>query len=218
MLTSPEIDKLSEALAAAHTDFLPIVFNRKANYGRYADLTAVIDATDGALSKHGLVITQSPQFLDGRVLITTRLLHKSGQWIESSLSIKPDRDSAQTIGAATTYGRRYSLNAILGVSAEEDDDGNTASSNEPCRPQLEGAPKSYPKTAPIKETPQIESLEFNKDIPSWMEWLKRTLKSKLPHMEHPDVDWFAEKLHKQTMKTGLLDQLIKEKEKLDIEG
>lgn len=57
------------------------------------------------------------------VVVRTRLIHSSGQWIESDLSIPVSmgKNSAQSIGIATTYARRYSLMAIAGVAPDEDD-------------------------------------------------------------------------------------------------
>ena len=51
----------------------------------------------------------------------TTLLHSSGEWIASKLSIGLTKQDPQAIGSAISYARRYSLSAILGVSAEDDD-------------------------------------------------------------------------------------------------
>ena len=36
------------------------------------------------------------------------------------------KKDAQAVGSSITYGRRYGLSAILGISVEADDDGNKA--------------------------------------------------------------------------------------------
>ncbi len=126
MNRSQECGELFAALAAAQAEYKPLVKNKKANYGMFADLSAIIEATSAALSKHGLCVSQNGSFSDGRVQTQTLLGHKSGQWIETSLSLKPRKDDEQGVAGAITYGRRYSLGPILGISAEDDDDGGSA--------------------------------------------------------------------------------------------
>jgi len=58
--------------------------------------------------------------------VITRLMHTSGQWIESTLWLPVGKADAQGVGAAITYARRYALQSILGVPAA-DDDGNAVS-------------------------------------------------------------------------------------------
>jgi hypothetical protein len=56
------------------------------------------------------------------------LLHTSGEWLSSTLRIPATKQDAQGFGSAITYGRRYGLQAICGVPAE-DDDGNAATAS-----------------------------------------------------------------------------------------
>ena len=93
---------------------------------RYADLAELLNAVRPALSKHGLSVTQHPAYEDGIVSVETLLMHTSGEWISSTLSSPVFKADAQGIGSATTYCRRYSLAAIIGIS-QADDDGNAAS-------------------------------------------------------------------------------------------
>lgn len=57
------------------------------------------------------------------VLVRTRLIHSSGQWLEQDLEIPVSMGTnpSQAVGNATTYARRYSLMAIAGVAPDEDD-------------------------------------------------------------------------------------------------
>lgn len=97
---------------------------------RYADLASVLEAARPPLAEHGLAILQPASTVreDGQwiVVVTTTILHESGEWIESTLRIPSIDARAQAIGSAMTYGRRYSLTSMLGMRAE-DDDGNAAS-------------------------------------------------------------------------------------------
>jgi hypothetical protein len=129
--TSPEITAIAEAIVSAQAEFGAAIKDsaNPAYRSKYADLSSCIEATQKALSKHGIAVMQAPQ-LDGQmVTITTRLQHKSGQWYESDLTlpaVQRERFDAQSVGSAITYGRRYSLQAILNL-ATTDDDGNAAS-------------------------------------------------------------------------------------------
>jgi hypothetical protein len=97
---------------------------------KYAPLNEILNLVRPSLSKYGLSVLQMPSSNDGDVVITTLLMHSSGEWIESCpLRMKPAKNDPQGIGSAITYGRRYALSAILGISSEDDDDGNSASDN-----------------------------------------------------------------------------------------
>lgn len=92
---------------------------------QYADLAACIDVCKEALTANGLAIVQSPFNDNVCVGVVTLLAHESGEWIKSTLKLKPIKGDPQTTGATITYARRYSLCAVVGI-AQEDDDGNTA--------------------------------------------------------------------------------------------
>ena len=142
MKTSEAIDKIAEALSLAQKEFKPVLKNKQNPHFKnwYADLSSIFDATREALSKYGLALVQAPLVFEGRVMVTTRIIHKSGQWIESELSLKPSGDTPQAVGSAITYARRYSAQSILGVDAEDDDDGNSSST--PPKPKAEPMPKA----------------------------------------------------------------------------
>ena len=61
------------------------------------------------------------------VIVETILAHESGQWIQSELCMPLAKNDPQGVGSAITYGRRYGLAAIVGIVADDDDDGNAAS-------------------------------------------------------------------------------------------
>ena len=93
---------------------------------RYADLNSVVDAIRQPFCDHGLSYSQFPVFKDGFVGVETILMHSSGEWISSELLLPMVKQDPQAAGSALTYARRYSLQAIAGIPAE-DDDGNAAS-------------------------------------------------------------------------------------------
>lgn len=93
----------------------------------YAPLDSVLGHLRPVLVKHGLAITQ---LLDEGPSLTTMLLHSSGEFLASSMPLPLTAGmSAQEIGSAVTYMRRYAIVALLGIATEEDDDGNHAAGN-----------------------------------------------------------------------------------------
>lgn len=94
----------------------------------YADLASVWEACRKALSDNELAVVQVTDFgPDGSMVLSTTLMHSSGEHITSSMPVMVgEKATAQQLGSALTYARRYALSALVGV-APEDDDGNKAS-------------------------------------------------------------------------------------------
>ena len=123
MKTSEQINELAAALAAAQGMMENAIMNRTNPHfkTKYADLAAVLNAARKPLSANGLAIVQTI----GDGVLHTRLLHTSGQWIASEHPL-PMSGRPQEIGSALTYARRYSLSALIGIAADEDDDATGA--------------------------------------------------------------------------------------------
>jgi len=125
---SDKIDKLATALCKAQAEIKGAEkksTNPFFNSG-YADLHTVIESSFPQLTKHGLSVIQGNDGKPGEFYVTTMLLHESGQWIKSKLKMPVEKATAQSIGSTITYGRRYGLSAMVGIS-QYDDDGNAAS-------------------------------------------------------------------------------------------
>lgn len=128
MKTSEAIDQIATALAVAQSKMKAAVKDstNPAFKSKYADLTSVWEACREALTANGISAIQDVARPNGHVEVTTRLLHKSGQWIEfGPLSMPIDKPNAHGVGSATSYARRYALSAAVGV-VQDDDDGNAA--------------------------------------------------------------------------------------------
>jgi hypothetical protein len=69
-----------------------------------------------------LVIVQFIRPYSGVPRLHTRLMHASGQWLQSIVPLYSIQKGPQIFGAEVTYQKRYSYGALLNVSAEEDDD------------------------------------------------------------------------------------------------
>lgn len=153
MNTSDSIAKISPALAAALGEIHNATKDSANPHfkSRYASLASVIDATKATLATHGLVVIQSPGWRDKHVTVTTRLLHTSGEWIESTAETPTPKQDPQGVGSAVTYLRRYALAAMCGIT-QDDDDGHTASQ------------KPAPKPAPADAVDPAEWEQLGIDV------------------------------------------------------
>jgi hypothetical protein len=127
MNKSDTIQALAQALAKAQPEIKAALKDSTNPHfkSKYADLSSVIDAVKAPLLKHGISFLQGVEDAEGGVAVETMLLHTSGEWISSTMRIPATKQDAQGYGSAITYGRRYGLQAMCGVPAE-DDDGNAA--------------------------------------------------------------------------------------------
>lgn len=144
--TSPQTDKFDVALAAAQLELENPAKTKTAKVkgvskktGKdfemsytYADIGDVLASARPVLAKHGISITQVPMPRGNMMMLVTRLSHE-GQWIEGDYPVCQIAADHQQMGSALTYSRRYALTAMIGVAAEDDDDGAIAAS--PQRPQ-----------------------------------------------------------------------------------
>lgn len=144
---SERLDKIAPALIKAQSKLKNPEKNSVNPHfkNRYADLGASMDAVKDAFNSSGLVLVQTfAPAPYGSVGLTTLAVHDSGQYIGGTVYVPLDRDNAQGLGSAATYARRYGVQAIAGMVAEDDDDGNAAST-ESATPRKVTGPKSAPK-------------------------------------------------------------------------
>lgn len=95
---------------------------------RYASLGAVIEASRPILAAHGLSVCQLPCSEGEMIGLESVLLHSSGEWLSDRILLplgeEKGKSRAQVAGSVITYLRRYSWASILGLYADEDNDGN----------------------------------------------------------------------------------------------
>jgi len=94
---------------------------------KYATLDVIWETIRKPLSDNGLSVAQTMEFQGDTSTLNTTLLHTSGEWIMGAMRLNPVRDDPQGLGSAISYARRYSLSAMLGIVADEDDDANSTS-------------------------------------------------------------------------------------------
>lgn len=120
MMTSPTITEIAKALliaqkniGAAKKDSVNPFFKSK-----YADLGSVMEACKEELNKAEITVLQ-PVSGD---FVQTVLLHSSGEWISSQTQIiSAKQNDPQAQGSAITYARRYGLQSMVFIPAEDDD-------------------------------------------------------------------------------------------------
>jgi hypothetical protein len=143
---SASITSLAAAMLRVQAEIEDPAKNKRADAGkrgsyRYADLPAVLDVVRPALTAHDLAVMQFPCEHDGQPALTTLLMHASGEWVETTIKLRPVQTDPQSVGSALTYARRYALLALCGIAADDDDDGRAGSQ----RPQQQPKPAQQPQ-------------------------------------------------------------------------
>ena len=125
---SNELGSLFEALAKAQGKIENAIKDKKNPFFKssYADLASVWDACREPLSSNGLAIIQTVEGTKEGMYLNTWVGHSSGQWMKSRLPLIIMKQDPQSVGSALTYARRYALSALVGICADEDDDGEKA--------------------------------------------------------------------------------------------
>lgn len=193
MSQSSDIKDLASALAKAQSQLTAAKKDATNPHFKslYATLQSVWEAARAPLYNNGLSIAQTFEATDGtRMEITTTLIHTSGQWIAGTLSMIPQRQDPQGIGSAITYGRRYALAAILGIVAEEDDDGNAASQQPMERSSRPSTPTPQPaqRTAQASATPKSEANWKEFFVPPFITKYKGR---RMGEMDDKDILWWV---------------------------
>lgn len=128
---------------------------------KYAELSVVIDVCQPALNNHGLAVIQTLKTAPEDNLLITHLLHESGESISSEVYL-PRIQDPQKLTSAITYLRRASYLSIVGLTADDDLDGNDAIDSSP-RQQYnnnQASPKqSSPQAAPLASDAQKNALK-----------------------------------------------------------
>jgi hypothetical protein len=121
--------QIATALVKAQTEMSNPVKGSKNPFFKsaYADLNSVREAVIPVLNFNGISVLQPMVHIDGKNFIKTILLHESGEYLESFTEIiYAKQNDAQAQGSGITYARRYGLQSMACVGAD-DDDGNAAS-------------------------------------------------------------------------------------------
>lgn len=110
---------------------IPVIAkSKKAHNTSYAPLEDIVKVVQPILSTYGFSVsfTTEQQGLDA-VTINCILQHKDGHSTSTSLmlptkAVNNSMNAMQAIGAAISYGKRYTICGILNIATAQDDDNN----------------------------------------------------------------------------------------------
>lgn len=126
---------LASALVEAQKEMPAVDKTGNSNFGAHVTLDHLISKTRQHLAKNGLAIMQFPAVSEnGSPLLRTVLMHTSGESVQADTPLFLDRQTMQSLGGAITYARRYGWSSVLGISTEEDDDGDAVSKPAEAKP------------------------------------------------------------------------------------
>lgn len=171
------LKELATAMAKAQAEIKTALKDSKNPHFKssYADLTSVWDACRNALTKNGLSVLQITNFDAADVWLETTLLHASGESISGRYPLRPQQQTPQGYGSALTYARRYALAAMVGVVADEDDDGNAASARREPReeaPRVSDAEQAA-KAFSAKAIKEVGACKTSAELTEWvLKWSK----------------------------------------------
>ena len=131
MKYSEQMDKIAQAMLAVQKELEPLHKNAKNDHfgNEYLTLDGLLAYALPLLTANDLVLTQGggETTRQGGIMVETMLIHApSGQWVKSEFDLPMQKQDPQGAGSAITYGKRYGLAAILGVSTEADDDAEAS--------------------------------------------------------------------------------------------
>lgn len=128
-VNTPQVEGIASALLRAQAR-MPALQKSAINphfKNKYVPLDAILEAVLPILNEEGIVVVQSPTTVDGQPGLSTMLLHaESGQSLTGSMLLVMDKDTPQGQGSGITYARRYALQGMLGLIADQDDDAEQA--------------------------------------------------------------------------------------------
>lgn len=140
---------------------------------KYAGLPSIREAVVPVLAEHNIAFGQDVQTVDGRISVKTRFYHTSGHVEVFGPLELPAGSSPQQAGSATTYARRYALEAALGLASSEDTDAKDVQP-EPVREDIDQDPAGWladavqvyglwtPDERRAAHTAAMEALEFKR--------------------------------------------------------
>jgi len=159
------------ALAAFKAQGLRVHKDRTVNQGsgrpsyKHATLSNIIETIAPALAEHGLSATWSTSQEPHGITVTCILRHAAGHMESVSLTGQPDagpgRNNIQAIGSTITYLQRYTLMAITGVAASDQDDDGTGNN----------AAAHYVTNDQAAEITELLH-ETNSDFEGFLRWIK----------------------------------------------
>ena len=118
---------------------------------KYFDINALLAEVKPILNKHELILTQALTHIDGKLALETTITTLDGEKISDVCPVSENPDP-QKQGSAITYFRRYALQSLLALEAEDDDANAVSGSKNASTGKIEGK-RAYPKNESNDEIP-----------------------------------------------------------------
>ena len=145
---------------------------------KYFDINGLIEHLEPLLQKNGLILLQP---LQNNKVITQIIDAESGDMVQSILDFELKSDP-QKVGSEITYYRRYTLQSLLGLRAEDDDankaSGNGSTKDEPKKPWLNKGTQEWDNVLNAIRDGKVSSIDIvrkkfavNKDLATELETL-----------------------------------------------
>jgi hypothetical protein len=158
-LNSDSLSTIAKALVAAQKVMGNASKDSKNPFfkSKYADLNAVREAVLPALNANGISVLQPTIYIEGKKFVQTMFLHESGEFISGVTEVLSSKElDAQAQGSGISYARRYGLQSLANVGAE-DDDGEGAVGRKTAAPKVDSpAPAAAPASEP-RATPEPQA-------------------------------------------------------------
>lgn len=147
-------DNLAEALYAIREEVGPLTRDAENPHftSKFTSLPALVEKVDPIAWKHGVLVRHQ---LNGEELLH-ELWFNGERYEVYNVPLPNPQGTAQGLGSAITYMRRYDLTSTLGLVADLDDDGNAASV--PRAPQ-KAAQATVTRPAPTLTHTESDELE-----------------------------------------------------------
>ena len=175
MNRSESIAKLAAALVKAQSVMGNAIKDAKNPFFKssYANLNAVREAVLPAMNANGISVLQPTVQIDGKSFVETVLLHESGEFISSLTEVVVAKaNDAQQQGSGISYARRYGLQSLANIGAD-DDDGESAVGRGSSRAMTSSAQASVStaaannvdklEEAPVQSAPAVSRGSFRKN-------------------------------------------------------
>lgn len=169
MVRSETIGKISAAFLKAQKKMGSASKDAKNPYfkSKYADLSSVIDTAVSALNEEGISVLQNPILLHTgsgtKSVLETMLLHESGEYLCSQIDIVSAKENdPQAYGSAISYARRYGLQSMVTMKAEDDDAEGAVTRTTKVTASFSG--NTYEVSLPVESTEAKPVAEVKKKV------------------------------------------------------
>jgi hypothetical protein len=186
---------LAAALLAFQAEAVELDLKKtsQGQHGKYLDLRELVKKITPVLANHGLTWTTRPTGTHDAPTLTYKLLWEGEEDQPGPNAVMrpvrvrdaiagemplylPEHPTSQTLGSAITYARRYALTAVLNLVADEDDDGQAATSAPAKRAgQPYGQRRETGELATEPQKKKVRQMAKAHGLNDWELWSKFSL-------------------------------------------